>query len=69
MLPQLVKVIRHKQADEVSSVTLIILISGLALWVYYGVLKEEYPIILTNAFSCLVNSVLLYCKIRYRHSN
>lgn len=61
MLPQLVKVIKEKDAENLSWIMLSILITGLSLWVWYGFLKDELPIILSNAFAVLVNLTLLVC--------
>ncbi|MFC0343205.1 SemiSWEET transporter [Epilithonimonas hispanica] len=61
MMPQLIKVIKEKNAEDISVIMLLILISGLSLWVCYGFLKDELPIILSNGFSVLVNLTLLIC--------
>ncbi len=66
MLPQLIKIIKQKKADDISWFMLVILMTGLAGWVWYGILKEDYPIIVTNAFSFLVNSAILFCRIRFK---
>ena len=61
MMPQLIKVIKEKNAEDISVIMLLILIFGLSLWVWYGILKDELPIILSNGFSVLVNLTLLIC--------
>ncbi len=66
MIPQLVKVVKEKKAQDISLFMVIILLSGVAVWVVYGILKEDYPIIVTNAFSFAVNLVLLLLSIRYK---
>ncbi len=66
LLPQFFKLIKEKTADVISLVYLIILHVGLALWIYYGVLQEDYPIILTNAFSIVVNIAIIVLIIKYR---
>jgi MtN3 and saliva related transmembrane protein len=68
MLPQLVKVIKEKDAENLSWVMLIVLITGLSLWVWYGFLKDELPIILSNAFAVLVNITLLICFFIFKKS-
>ncbi|PIF44463.1 MtN3 and saliva related transmembrane protein [Chryseobacterium sp. 52] len=68
MIPQLIKVIREKNVDDISLVMLLVLISGLSLWVGYGFMKEELPIIVSNAFAVLVNICLLVCYIIYKKS-
>ncbi|MCU7614066.1 SemiSWEET transporter [Chryseobacterium sp. GMJ5] len=66
MIPQLVKVIKEKNVKDLSWIMILILISGLSLWVWYGILKNELPIILSNAFAVLVNLSLLICYIAFR---
>ncbi|WP_288445319.1 SemiSWEET transporter [uncultured Chryseobacterium sp.] len=66
MLPQLIKVIRQKNADDLSWGMLMVLISGLSLWVWYGFLKDELPIIISNAFAVIVNVTLLICCMIYK---
>lgn len=65
MIPQLVKVIREKNVEDISLLMLLVLISGLSLWVWYGFAKDELPIILSNAFAVLVNVSLLICYMMY----
>lgn len=66
MIPQLIKVIREKDVKDISLLMLLVLISGLSLWVWYGFKKDELPIILSNAFAVLVNLSLLTCYMIYR---
>lgn len=61
-LPQLVKIIKTKKADDLSWFYLVILAAGLASWVAYGIGKKDYPVIITNAFSFLVNAAIIICK-------
>ncbi len=67
MLPQLIKMIKEKKAQDVSVVMLLVLIAGLGLWAYYGFLKKDMPIIATNTFSVLLNILVLTFKIKYRN--
>lgn len=65
-LPQLIKVLKTKNTNDLSALMLIILISGLSLWVWYGVIKDELPIILSNAFAAVLNMILLFCKLTFK---
>ncbi|GAA4180582.1 SemiSWEET transporter [Sphingobacterium ginsenosidimutans] len=69
MLPQLIKVIKEKNVGDLSWVMILVLICGLSLWVWYGVLKNELPIILSNAFAVLVNSCLFICYFLYKDNS
>lgn len=66
MLPQLIKVWKEKEVEDLSLLMILFLITGLSLWVWYGFLKDELPIILSNAFAVLVNIFLLGSFFMYR---
>ena len=66
LVPQLIKIIKEKKAEDISWFMLFILLAGLALWVWYGILKTDYPIIVTNSFSFLVNFAIIFFIIRFR---
>ena len=66
MLPQLIKVLKEKDVEDLSLLMILALIFGLSLWVWYGFLKDELPIILSNAFAVLVNICLLIAYFIYR---
>lgn len=69
MMPQLIKVLKEKNAEDISELMILVLISGLSLWVWYGILQDELPIILSNGFSVLVNLTLLICCIIFKKKN
>lgn len=66
LLPQLIKIIKEKKANDISYFMLAILITGQIGWVWYGVEKSDLPIIVTNSFSILVNVLMIYYTIRYK---
>lgn len=66
LLPQLITTIKKKKAEDVSVMMLVVLFSGLCGWVVYGWMKKDYPIIITNSFSVLVNGALLFLRIKYK---
>jgi MtN3 and saliva related transmembrane protein len=65
LLPQLIKMFREKKAEDVSVYMLLILLAGLVLWVVYGILKKDIPIIATNSFSFLINTCMIVLRFRY----
>jgi len=69
MLPQLIKVIKEKNAQDLSWIMLVVLITGLSLWVWYGIIKEELPIILSNSFAVILNITLLICFLIFRKNS
>jgi MtN3 and saliva related transmembrane protein len=66
LLPQLIKIIKEKKANDISYFMLFILLVGLGGWIGYGVVKEDYPIIITNAFSFIVNLSIIGFSIKYK---
>ena len=66
MVPQVIKMIREKKASQVSIFMMLILVAGISLWIWYGVLKDDMPIIATNSFSLFVNIVMIICRIKYK---
>ena len=64
-LPQLIKTIKTKKADDVSLVTLIMFISGLGSWIIYGYAISSFPILLANIITFILNLLILISKIYY----
>ncbi len=65
MLPQLIKTFKEKKAENISLVMIFILLCGIGSWIWYGFLKSDMPIIFTNCFSFLLNSILLFLRFKY----
>lgn len=65
MLPQLIKTLKKRSTEDISLLIFIMLIVGTGLWTYYGILRKDWPIIVTNGFSCSLNLLMLILKIRY----
>lgn len=68
-MPQLIKVIKTKNVEDISWLMLVILISGLSLWIWYGFEQNELPIILSNSFAVLINTTLLIFYFIFREKN
>lgn len=66
MIPQLIKVLWKKQVADLSWLMICVLLAGVSLWVYYGILKNEWPIILSNGLSVIINLILLICVFCYK---
>jgi MtN3 and saliva related transmembrane protein len=66
LLPQLLKIIREKKANAISYRMLAILMLGLITWIVYGSLKSDFPIILTNSFSLVLNILIVIFTVKYK---
>lgn len=64
-VPQIRKSLRTKKTDDVSKWLIISLITGLSLWVLYGVTKGDIVIICANSIGVSLNVFLLILKLKY----
>ena len=64
-LPQLIKTLKTKKADDVSLTTLTMFISGLGSWIIYGYAISSIPILLANIITFILNLLILISKIYY----
>ncbi len=64
--PQIWKAWKTKEVDDVSVGMYLVLITGLALWLVYGIITGDIPIIVTNGTALLLNLFMLYLIFRYR---
>ena len=69
LLPQLIKLIKEKKAEGVSVVMLGVLFTGLALWIWYGFLKSDWIIIISNSFALIINFAIGALTIRYKNDS
>jgi MtN3 and saliva related transmembrane protein len=67
LLPQIIKLIREKKSADISLGMFAMLLVGFACWIYYGVLKEDYLIVVANAISFLLNTITVILSIRYKN--
>ena len=65
-LPQLIHTLRIKSAKDISYVMLIAFMTGVILWLIYGIFLQALPIILANAVTLALILAILALKIRYR---
>ena len=68
MIPQVVKTFKEKKASQLSTGMILLLIAGIGLWIWYGILRKDMPIMLTNAFSMAINILMVILRIRYRNN-
>lgn len=69
LLPQLIKLLREKKAENLSLFYLIILFCGLVLWIWYGWRRDDLPIMLTNIVALLLNGTIIFLSIRYKNND
>ena len=65
-LPQVVRAWRTRQTRDLSLGSLALLITAGALWILYGALSHDLPVVLTNGGMVGLLVVLAAAKVRFR---
>jgi MtN3 and saliva related transmembrane protein len=65
-VPQVVRAWRTQSVDDLSLGMLLTFNAGVALWITYGVMVREPPMILTNGVTLFLALMLLGMKLRWR---
>ncbi len=66
-IPQAVKVIGTRDTRSLSLPMYVIFTFGIFLWLIYGLLIRDYPIMVANVITLAFSSVILVSILRYRH--
>jgi MtN3 and saliva related transmembrane protein len=66
-IPQLVKTLKTRHARDISIWQPILLSIGVALWMFYGKLINDMPLMLANIVPLICNVMLTILKVRYRN--
>ena len=64
-LPQLIKTLTTKKAEDVSLTTLILFIVGVFSWIIYGYKISSLPILIANLITLILNLLILISKIYF----
>jgi MtN3 and saliva related transmembrane protein len=64
-IPQIMRVYKLKSAREISAIFTSSLLTGVLIWLIYGIILGLVPLIIWNAIGAVLNSWLLFTKFRY----
>ena len=64
-LPQLIKTLKTKKAEDVSLITLIMFLIGVLSWIIYGYKISSTPILIANVVTFILNLLILFFKITF----
>ena len=64
-VPQLTKVWRTKSAEDLSYGMFGAFSAGIALWLIYGLLRDDVPVIIANGITLVLSVTILSLKMRY----
>ena len=63
-IPQVLRVWRTRSTTDISLKMFLVLVTGLSLWLTYGIWRGEWPLI-ANSITLMLASTILYFKIRH----
>ena len=69
LMPQLVKTYKEKKVEDISKGFICLNLTTSVLFLVYGVLLEQIPIVLSYCILITQNLILLYYKISYSQAN
>jgi MtN3 and saliva related transmembrane protein len=67
LLPQIIRIWKLKEARDVSLFMPLMVSVGAILWLVYGIMIAEAPVIAANAVSLLVALITLFVTVKYRY--
>ena len=65
-LPQVIKTWKEKTARDISLMMFVIAAVNETMWIVYGVLLDNWVIILTNAAVLAMSLIMIFFKLSYR---
>ena len=65
-LPQVLKVWRTRRADDISLGMYVVFCTGIVLWLTYGLLIGDLPLIVSNVVTLALAGSVLVLAVRYR---
>jgi MtN3 and saliva related transmembrane protein len=64
LFPQVLKVLKTKSTKDISREMILILAGSIFLWLVYGILLKNLPIIIANFFGFIQALIILFFKIK-----
>ena len=64
-LPQVIRAWRSRSTHDLSAVMLIVFLTGIVLWTFYGMEINSFPMIAANVATIGLVGILLALKMKY----
>lgn len=65
-LPQVIKTWRSQSAKDISLAMFASFCLGVLLWLIYGILQKDTPIIISNGITLILAGTILFFKLTYK---
>lgn len=64
-LPQAMKAWQTRSTHDISRSMFALMTTGIVLWLVYGLIEHDLPIIAANTASLALTTMILYLKLRF----
>lgn len=64
-LPQVIRTWKRRSAADFSFLMLTVFVSGVGLWLIYGWLMDDLPLVITNLVTFALAAAILAMKLRF----
>lgn len=65
-VPQVIRAWRSRSTRDISLPMFLVLALGIILWLIYGALLGDWPLIVANVVTLVLVLVILFFKLRYK---
>jgi len=62
--PQLIKIVKERDAQSVSTRMYLLTVAGFLAWIVYGVMIDSWPVAGSNGVNLALSSAILLLKLR-----
>ncbi len=66
LLPQLIKVFKTRSTKDISAGMFALFVTDFFVWLIYGILIKDIPLIIANSFALVEATIILIFKIIYK---
>jgi len=66
LIPQLIKVFKTRSTKDISAGMFVLFVIDFFVWLIYGILIGDIPLIIANSFALWEASIILIFKIIYK---
>lgn len=65
-IPQVTKIWRTRSTKDLSLGMFLVLCCGIILWLIYGILTEDIPVLVANGATLCLAATILFFKLKYK---
>jgi len=65
VIPQIIRILRRKSAEDISKWFYVLLLFFQANWFRYGIIIKDVPLILSGGISCISCLIVLFFCFKY----